>query len=312
VHPDALIALIALGRLLRERRYRFTTITPASHARVVARPAPARASVRDVLGWSRPFARGTIDVEVERLLDDAGVLQEQPNGLVRARVRASTLDDALYVHSAFPTDDVDAVFFGPDTYRYVALLRRWLADADVAGKRVVDVGAGSGAGGLSLAHVAREVVLADVNEAALALCDVNARINDIRNVRVVHSDVLAAVDGAIDLVVANPPYLVDARERAYRHGGARGIALSLRILDEALTRLSPGGRCVIYTGSPVVNGASLFVDGACEIVARHSSRARVERVEELDPDVFGEELDAPAYADVERIALVGLLARRGL
>jgi hypothetical protein len=30
--------------------------------------------------------------------------------------------------------------------------------------------------------------------------------------------------------------------------------------------------------------------------------------EELDPDVFGNELDAPSYADVERIAAVGLVA----
>ena len=30
-------------------------------------------------------------------------------------------------------------------------------------------------------------------------------------------------------------------------------------------------------------------------------------VEEIDPDVFGEELDQPAYAEVERIAAVGAL-----
>jgi hypothetical protein len=33
--------------------------------------------------------------------------------------------------------------------------------------------------------------------------------------------------------------------------------------------------------------------------------ARLEYVE-LDPDVFGEELERPAYASVERIAVVGL------
>ena len=31
---------------------------------------------------------------------------------------------------------------------------------------------------------------------------------------------------------------------------------------------------------------------------------------EIDPDVFGEELDAPAYAHAERIAAVALVASR--
>jgi hypothetical protein len=31
---------------------------------------------------------------------------------------------------------------------------------------------------------------------------------------------------------------------------------------------------------------------------------------ELDPDVFGEELENPAYADVERIAVVGAVLTR--
>jgi hypothetical protein len=34
------------------------------------------------------------------------------------------------------------------------------------------------------------------------------------------------------------------------------------------------------------------------------------RYEELDPDVFGDELDRPAYAAVERIAAVLVTARR--
>jgi hypothetical protein len=33
-------------------------------------------------------------------------------------------------------------------------------------------------------------------------------------------------------------------------------------------------------------------------------------IRELDPDVFGDELDSPAYADVERIALLSVVARR--
>ena len=65
-------------------------------------------------------------------------------------------------------------------------------------------------------------------------------------------------------------------------------------------------------------------DSGTAIVAGHDAlRATLEqamhaagctlRYRELDPDIFGEELDRPAYADagVERIAAIGAIATRG-
>ena len=46
----------------------------------------------------------------------------------KSRVRLATIDDLLFVHSAFPTDPPDAVFFGPDTYRFVRFVRSFLRD----------------------------------------------------------------------------------------------------------------------------------------------------------------------------------------
>ena len=314
-----LSSLIALGRLLHERRYRFTTITPASHRIVLARHAMKSAcSLRQALGWSMPFARGQLDDEVERLLEAANATVELGGGLCQSTLRASTLSTAegerLFFHSAFPTDDVDAVFFGPDTYRFANLLSRWLPGAL---GRVVDVGAGSGAGGIVVAARAQEVVLADVNQRALVLSLVNALVNasvnasvnaalaGAGNVFVRESDVLGGLPGEFDVVISNPPYLVDAGARQYRHGGDRGIELAVRIVEESLLRLRPGGRLLVYTGTPVCDGVPLFLERTRAALQRAGA---VVRVEELDPDVFGEELASPAYADVERIALVGLLA----
>ena len=65
----------------------------------------------------------------------------------------------------------------------------------------------------------------------------SARIVKGMAVRLVRSDVLAAVDGAPDLIVANPPYMRDHAARAYRDGGgSHGEELSLRIAREALAR----------------------------------------------------------------------------
>ncbi len=299
-------ALLALGRALHACNYRFVTVTPETHRRVLARdPRPARREsvLRDVFGWSRAFDPSLIDEELRTFMRDASVLAPAPGedgvGRFASRVRFSSLGDRLFVHSAYPTTDADAVFFGPDTVRFCAAIERLSGEWS----RVFDIGCGTGAGGLCASSRAREVVLGDVNEQALAFARVNAELAGVRAETVI-SDVLAGAQGLFDLVLANPPYMLDAPGRQYRDGGGNhGEGLALRILEEAIERLAPGGRLLLYTGAPVVEGIDIFFEAARALLAR----ARVtSSYEELDPDVFGEELDSPDYAAVERIAAVAL------
>ena len=78
-------------------------------------------------------------------------------------------------------------------------------------------------------------------------------------------------------------------------------ALALR---ESLGRVAPGGKIVLYTGAAVVDGCDRFREQA-EVMCRAAGASF--DYAELDPDVFGSELDQPAYAGVERIAAVGLV-----
>src|SRR4051812_21914764 len=85
--------LLRLGRALRETGYHFTTGTPATHARVNARPPNQWAGwVEDVFGWSRPFRAGVLPAVVIELMQSTGVLREHDDGW-RSAIRASTLDD---------------------------------------------------------------------------------------------------------------------------------------------------------------------------------------------------------------------------
>jgi methylase of polypeptide subunit release factors len=276
------------------------------NARASAAGRVAATSLRDVFGWSRPFAPDLLPPRIAGLALQARVLVDEAP-LLRSLVRVSTREDRAFLHSSYPTEGAHDVFFGPDTYRYCDLIEQELQRGARA-RRVVDVGCGSGAGGLVAAAHADRVVLADVNHRALAFARANTAIAKLEGrAEIVESDVLAGVDGPFDVVLANPPYMADGACRAYRDGGGQlGEGLSIRIAREALARLEPGGRLILYTGVAIVDGR----DACGEALARICSDAGATwSYRMLDPDVFGEEIEHnDAYASVERIAAVALVA----
>ena len=311
---DALTScLVEVGQWLRATGYGFTTPTPATHARVNRRAGTDRAArVRDIFGWSRPFEPALLPPSIAQSLLAAGLVEKVTDGLWRSRVRYSLLDDDLYAHSAFPTEQADAVFFGPDTYRFAALIHAELERAPLpAGARILDVGAGAGPGGVAAAKAAQRstpsVTLTDISAAALRFASANAALAGIE-ASLVLGDLFAPVDGEFEFIVSNPPYLNDRSARTYRHGGGEwGGALSERIVREGIDRLAPGGRLVLYTGVAIVDGRDPFIDALRPAL---DARGWPWRYRELDPDVFGEELEEPAYERADRIAAVALVVTR--
>jgi SAM-dependent methyltransferase len=307
-------SLVRLGRWLQGCDYRFVTVTPATHARVNARAGAAQAgNARDVFGWSRPFDAGLLPDQVVGWLRGGGLLLQEEGGLLRSRVRFSTLGEQLYAHSAYPTTEADAVFFGPDSYRFAAFIEAELQREPLrAGARILDVGCGAGPGGMVAAlgseFAAPELVLVDINPQALLHASANAVLADLDRVTLAQSDLYARAPGRFDLIVANPPYLVDPSARTYRHGGgALGGGLSERIVAEGLPRLAAGGRLLLYTGAAMVQGRDPLLAALTPLLGQDGFSWRYW---ELDPDVFGEELDAPAYRQAERIAAVALVVQK--
>ncbi len=245
----------------------------------------------------------------------AGVLRTR-GPLLQSAVRVASIGEDLFLHSAFPTDQENAVFFGPDTYRFARFIRHALAARPSTGSpmRILDIGCGSGAGGIvatrcltpagSAGNPAIELILNDINPLALKHAHVNAALAGI-DIIAAEGDALSAVDGAFDLIVSNPPYLDDGAQRAYRHGGARlGRALSVRIATESLSRLAPGGRLLLYTGVAIVDGCDPFLE---ELSPLLQAGGFDWHYDEIDSDIFGEELERPQYARADRIAAVGLV-----
>ena len=302
-------ALLAVLRTLDGYGYRFVTVTPGSHARVVKRPDRQEAtSVRDVLGWNLPFKPDVVPTALLEQLRAAEVVSEREGGRLRANLRVSSVRGTLFLHSAYPTDSYDSVFLGPDSYRFADYIIAKMGELP-AGARILDYGAGAGVGGITAARNAAgaRLVLADINPKALFLASINAECAGLQY-EVVEAHSPEEVQGFFDLIVTHPPFMMDSEGRAYRDGGdLYGTRLSLEWVVEGFAKLNPGGRLILHTGVSIVHGEDVLLErlrGALPV-----DEAIID-YHELDPDIFSEDLDQPAYREVERIAAVGLCVTR--
>lgn len=130
-----------------------------------------------------------------------------------------------------------------------------------AGARVLDIGAGSGCIGVTLAlETGARVVSTDISEEALEVARRNAEALEAA-VGFVQGDLGGAFrPGAFDVVVSNPPYVPDgdrdglAREvREWEPGtalfaGADGLDVYRRLIPEAARVLRPGGLLAMEFG----------------------------------------------------------------
>jgi len=131
-----------------------------------------------------------------------------------------------------------------------------------AAVRICDVGTGSGAIAVALAHeLPRAAVTAvDISPTALEIARENAERHRVAGrVRFLESDLLSAVrKERFDVVVSNPPYVredevleAQVRENEPRlalYAGATGLEVVRRLIPEAWEALAPGGWLVMEIG----------------------------------------------------------------
>lgn len=127
--------------------------------------------------------------------------------------------------------------------------------------KVLDMGTGSGAIAVSIAHSRPDASVSalDVSQEALAVASRNAQRNSA-TVRFLHSDWYGAVQGEqFDLIVSNPPYIADG-DRHLSEGDLRfepngaltdfadGLSALRTIISGAPARLAPGSWLLMEHG----------------------------------------------------------------
>ncbi|HAT29972.1 MAG TPA: peptide chain release factor N(5)-glutamine methyltransferase [Janthinobacterium sp.] len=145
----------------------------------------------------------------------------------------------------------------PDTELLVELALRRLAPR----ARVLDMGTGSGAIAVALAHTRPDAAVSalDVSPDALAVARRNASANGV-NVTFMHSDWFAALgDARFELIVANPPYIASG-DRHLSEGDLRfepvgaltdhadGLAALRQLVAGAASHLVAGGWLLMEHG----------------------------------------------------------------
>lgn len=156
----------------------------------------------------------------------------------------------------------DVLIPRPETEALVDLALAWAHTRSLPSPRIVDVGTGSGAIAVTLAlklpHA--RVIGVDISWEALLIARVNAQRHGVaERLSLVLGDLLEALIGPFDAILANPPYVSEAELEALEvgrweprvalDGGPDGLDLVRRLLEQAPKRLAPGGLLALEIGA---------------------------------------------------------------
>jgi release factor glutamine methyltransferase len=147
----------------------------------------------------------------------------------------------------------------PETELLVEIVYERVKDKE--GLRIVDVGTGSGCIALALCRLTggkHRITAVDISEKALKVARENAERLGCP-VEVKKSDLLKEVEGGIDVVVSNPPYISLRDKRVEKEvvkfepavalfAGETGLEVIERLIKETKEKLKPGGFIALEFG----------------------------------------------------------------
>lgn len=175
----------------------------------------------------------------------------------------------------------------PETELLVELAARYLPK----GGSAIDLGTGSGAVAVALAHLRADASMtaSDISEAALEVAKQNAASNKV-SVQFLHSDWYGTINGKFDLIVSNPPYIV-AGDAHLSQGDLRfeplsaltdhqnGLDALRRIVQGAPAHLKAGGWLLMEHGYDQADAVqALLRDAGWESVQSWPDLAGILRV----------------------------------
>jgi release factor glutamine methyltransferase len=210
-----------------------------------------------LLGWDQ----AALLTHPERLLSPTEA--DQFESMLSRRLASEPVQYITEVQEFFglPFEVSPAVLIPrPETEHLVeAVLERFGRESS---PRIVDVGTGSGAIAVALAHAIprSQVTAVDLSSAAIEVAQRNAeRHGVLERVTLLQSDLLADLKGAdFEVVVSNPPYIAEGEvlepqvfnyePRSALYAGPTGLEVYERLIPQAREVLKPQGWLMLEIG----------------------------------------------------------------
>lgn len=152
---------------------------------------------------------------------------------------------------------------------------------DYPAPRIADIGTGSGAIAIAIAHSLPHAHIAatDISASALAIARENARRNDVApRIQFFESDLLDAIIGdSFDAIVSNPPYVAESERKTMSpevrdfepdialFAGPTGLEFYPRLIATAEAALVPGGWLIMEIGHGQRDSVAELLTGWQEI-----------------------------------------------
>jgi release factor glutamine methyltransferase len=226
--------------------------------------ATARLDAQVILAHVLDVSRSWLFAHYEHVLDDAHA--DMFTELIARRVRHEPVAYLIGRKEFYGIElqvDKRVLIPRPETEMLVDAVLVLAANQSPEPITIADVGTGSGAIALAVATNADNAHIfgLDVSKDALAVAAANTlRLDSGGQVTLLHSDLLAALPHAVDVIVANLPYVtsadyrtLDADVRKYEpqlalEAGEQGLDVIARLLRQAPLRLCPGGSVILEIG----------------------------------------------------------------
>lgn len=203
-------------------------------------------------------------------LESSGMPAALVRGVLGHRWAVSRAGDTFIVHSHWPADPeraADYVYYGRESQLLAAQLERHAES--IAGKRILDLGSGSGGLSFLLAPRAREVRGLEPSAQAVRWSNAAAQAQgfthlEFRQAAIGQPSADAAVSsgGPWEVAIFNPPMTIPRPQQSlpHRDGGRLGIELPLKFIDFSLRHLQSRGEILALVTNPWVKGHAAFFE----------------------------------------------------